>query len=157
MADDPQIQTKIFSPACTKAYNLAITEYNYSMQVLFYPLILSFLNIIVMCSLIYFNVPLNKFYIIASTLFTTNPLTQTILLNTYPKWLINWSITLTSTKDEIDLEIIRNRLLDIKTELTEIINGKEINIIDLQQLKHEGLMLSQHAEQLAADVQNRSE
>ena len=94
MAHDPQIKAKLNNQSCNKTINVAITEYEFTATWLFYPLIAVFANVLLMCGLIALNIPLTTTYMILSVIFTADILTKTILLNTYPKWLLDWTCLL---------------------------------------------------------------
>lgn len=156
LASEPLIQDKLNNYQCKKAFNLADEEYKDTLFLL-YPLMLSFVNLLVMGGLIVADIPLTEIHITISVLITAGALTEAILLDTFPPWLFNWSLTLITTRDEINLSIIQNRLIDIKTELTDIISGKDISPTKLNELKYEGLELAQTAEDLLKQIQERSQ
>lgn len=156
IASEPLLQDKLNNYQHKTAFKLANNEFNHSMF-LFYSLIGTFANLVVMTILVTNDTILDPLYIVASALLTANILTEAILLNTLPSWLFNWSITILSSRDAFNLSIIQNRLIDIKTELTDIISGKDISPTKLNELKHEGIKLSQTAEYITKQIQERSQ
>lgn len=123
-----------------------------------YPIVLATLaNHFVVCYFVYNNLSLDGTYLLLTTLLDATVLTKLIGLNPEPKWLWHWTIQLVNTQDEINLEIIRDRLVEINEELKLVLDGKQISEEDLYELKLTAIVLSQHAQQLAADIEESKE
>lgn len=153
LASNPLIADKLKSIEHQQTFILAEQEYQIHTKYIIITII-SIINIITILILNINNVNIAQSYLMISAIITTIILYLTIYTNIYPNWLINWTSLLQYTKDDVNLNIIRNRLIHIKQELNEVINGKIIPPHELTNLKHESILLSKTAEQLANNITN---
>lgn len=86
------------------------------------------------------------------TIIIATSLTKLFTQQQFPKWFFHWSKLIHTTRDEINLQLLHTKLLEVHTKLLEVINGKQLTETELNQLKFESLFLTQQAELLTKQL-----
>ena len=114
--------------------------------------LLALLTLLSIWILIPLDIIIPNWLYIPTAILSATSITKLITQEQFPKWFFHWSKLIHATRDEINLQLLRTKLQEVHTKLQEVIDGKQLPETELNQLKFEGLFLSQQADILAKQL-----